>query len=996
MTEAESGSGAESEKALRAALRRERQKRAELEDRAANLEAELAKQQRRTADLSNRRSVRMALRLAELVKPVVRLARRQPRGQDSTATTAGDLASRLSGILPTSGPTSGPLVSIVMVDRDGGHSRDRFLSGLRNSTAYRSFEVVLADCYPNEAAEPMTEDWGFPIRVVAGNAAMSYARAVNLCVAEATGEFVLLMRGDLAPISAGWLGALVADLQANPKRAAVAPVLVDLSPDPEQPIDAAVVAGYEKGAAFHLRRPTADTRPAPVTSSIGTTAAPSPEDFVDSQPVPALPLGCILSGTALVRELGAIDEGFVNGLEGVDLTLAMGQRGYEVAVVGQAALFRYRRAALGEKSAQPAAHSANTRRFAEKWDPLLSRSLLAAQLVPEDTGDQVPTTVAITTTRKDPAGGSSDWEVAHELGNALEADGYEVVLAEAHNDGWYEIGDDVSIVISLHADYDVRKAPSGALKLAWIHGATSDWMVQPWFRHYNVYVPGSQASAALLVAAGIAATEPLPLATNEQRFFPHPADPAFENDFAATANHHGSPRYGLEKAIVHAHERFSIYGRGWAAVPKLNRYSRGPVRYEDLPDVYASSKVIIDAATNSANTEGVLSAPIFDATATGALVLTDNAAGSEEIFAGELPVYEHEKHQRELLDQYLKDEALRLQTVQKLRRTVLDRHTYTRRVGDIRKAALTALSRPRIALKIGTPGRLASRFWGDTYFAEALAASLAGEGANPAIQYQSDWELPGSHSVDVVIHIRGLGTYVPKPAHKNILWIISHPEQVSETECEAYDLVLVASEPYADELRSRVAVPVEVMHQAARPDPSPPEPDAEIVTEVLFVGNTRGRPRRAIEHALAINAPLRVYGQGWDGILPESYWAGEHFPNERLGALYASAGVNLNDHWPDMARLGFISNRVFDIVAAGGIVFTDPVAGLETVFGDLIPTFDSAEQLQDLLDRLHDDRDGFAVRMQRAQDIVLQDHTFAARARRIMELIEEIEPRQPM
>jgi len=191
-------------------------------------------------------------------------------------------------------------------------------------------------------------------------------------------------------------------------------------------------------------------------------------------------------------------------------------------------------------------------------------------------------------------------------------------------------------------------------------------------------------------------------------------------------------------------------------------------------------------------------------------------------------------------------------------------------------------------------------------------------------------------------------------------------------------------------LRAAVAVPVEVMYQATDPSRFHPHPNPSLATEVLFAGNSRGQRRMAVEAALAIDAPLKVYGQGWEDIIPADTLAADHFPNEHLGSLYSSADVTLNDHWPEMARYGFISNRIFDIIAAGGLVFTDPIAGLDRVFGDLVPSFDSPDQLRDLLADRQSDPAGYARRMAEAQAIVLGEHTFDARARRFMEIVDEL------
>lgn len=61
----------------------------------------------------------------------------------------------------------------------------------------------------------------------------------------------------------------------------------------------------------------------------------------------------------------------------------------------------------------------------------------------------------------------------------------------------------------------------------------------------------------------------------------------------------------------------------------------------------------------------------------------------------------------------------------------------------------------------------------------------------------------------------------------------------------------------------------------------------------------------------------------WHGLVPDEYIKGEYFPNESLAELYASATVVLNDHRPDMAAKGFMSNRVFDVLASGAALVTD-------------------------------------------------------------------------
>lgn len=100
-----------------------------------------------------------------------------------------------------------------------------------------------------------------------------------------------------------------------------------------------------------------------------------------------------------------------------------------------------------------------------------------------------------------------------------------------------------------------------------------------------------------------------------------------------------------------------------------------------------------------------------------------------------------------------------------------------------------------------------------------------------------------------------------------------------------------------------------------------------------------------MDWAVGAVLPARVHGTRWAPFIPEHHIAGEHVPNRELAAHYASAGVVLNDHWESMADFGFLSNRIFDVLAAGGTLVSDSLPSIRRVFGDAVTEVDSAEAL---------------------------------------------------
>ena len=113
-------------------------------------------------------------------------------------------------------------------------------------------------------------------------------------------------------------------------------------------------------------------------------------------------------------------------------------------------------------------------------------------------------------------------------------------------------------------------------------------------------------------------------------------------------------------------------------------------------------------------------------------------------------------------------------------------------------------------------------------------------------------------------------------------------------------------------------------------------------------------------------------------------------PNDALAAAYASAGVVLNDHHEEMRRDGFLSNRLFDAVASGARVITDPVDGLAELFGPSVQPYTSVDDLRRLATLADPDAVfGDLAARREAAERVRTEHSFAARAARLVEVALE-------
>lgn len=282
----------------------------------------------------------------------------------------------------------------------------------------------------------------------------------------------------------------------------------------------------------------------------------------------------------------------------------------------------------------------------------------------------------------------------------------------------------------------------------------------------------------------------------------------------------------------------------------------------------------------------------------------------------------------------------------------------------------------------GEPGRA----WGDTYFAEDLAAALRELDQDVSVVSRAGAGAAARETDDVVLVLRGLRRVHPRRGNATwMLWVISHPELVDADEPRDFDAVFAASETWGRDAR----VPVTPLLQATNPQRFyPREPQSPWVDRVLFVGNTRGEYRPIVRDAIAVGAEPMVYGSGWGELIPEHLWAGEFLPNDQVPIAYASARVVLNDHWRDMADQGFLSNRLFDAVAAGGAVVSDPVRGLHDVFGESVRTYRDPAELGQLLSpggNLPTDGE-----RREASERIAREHSFLDRARVLLARVNEL------
>lgn len=290
----------------------------------------------------------------------------------------------------------------------------------------------------------------------------------------------------------------------------------------------------------------------------------------------------------------------------------------------------------------------------------------------------------------------------------------------------------------------------------------------------------------------------------------------------------------------------------------------------------------------------------------------------------------------------------------------------------------------RWAILTAAPAGPSGAEWGDTHFANSLASALRELGQEAIVLPREPRDKAARALDDVHLVLRGLDRVQPDPGVLSMMWVISHPDLVTKSELTEFDRVFAASITWARRMSERWSIPIEPLLQCTDPTRFRPS-GLPRGGETVFVGKSRSVPRPVVMEAYRAGVDFALYGGEWEGILPPEAVRAEYVPNEELAPLYETASIVLNDHWADMRRDGFLSNRLFDAVAAGGRVLSDEVEGIADVFGPAVRTFSHVSEIAPMLRGNHDSLFGDDDELSVISERVRTEHSFRARAQVLLD-----------
>ena len=581
-----------------------------------------------------------------------------------------------------------PMVSIIIDNMNGLSDMKRLFKNFKENLGYPSYEVIVIDNASTDDSiiflEQLKEN--LPLRIIKNNDFNSRPKIHNKTVKNSNGKYILLLNGNMEP-TYGWLNQMMQTMITSEDLGAVGAKII--YPDCSNSL-------YNKNS-FKIKHVGISFKKEPDGLFGPHTMGNGLEPFDISYN--SEDLRAAVSGDALLvkkekyHEVAGLDEGYNDGYEDVDLCLKLHKHGYNNIYCPNAILFYYGclESKENKENEVKKRQIKNRALFVEKWNKYINNQFLMDKLNNRQLFSLKPLKIVFAVTECGENASAGDYFTALEFGEGLKKFGWQIdFLPKNGSKYWYEVDEDVDVLISLLDVYDPRRIRCSnefLIKIAWPRNWFDRWVSHPGFKNYDmVFAPSKTALEYIKDKINV---NPflLPIATNSNRFNGNiPKKEEYECDYCFTGSYWDYPREIVEMLEPEQLPyKFNLYGKNWNKINKFQQYYHGFINYSKLPEVYASTKIVIDDANNATKKYGAVNSRVFDALACGALVITNGDMGAEETFKGKLPVFNSKEELNQLIDYYLLNEDIRIAKIEELQKFVLEYHTYKNRANTFKE-----------------------------------------------------------------------------------------------------------------------------------------------------------------------------------------------------------------------------------------------------------------------------------------------------------------------
>lgn len=579
-----------------------------------------------------------------------------------------------------------PLVSIIILNKNGLEHLKRLFKNFKENVQYPHYEIIVVDNASTDNSINFLEEIkdNIPLKIIKNSENKSFSEANNQAAQTAKGEYLLLLNNDIEP-TYGWLSQMMHVALKSDEIGAVGAKLV-------YPYSADSI--YNKNNSFQIqhsgiafKEESGYVKP----YNIQNENLFSTEDEFETERA-ALTAAALLLRKDKYWQVGGLDENYNYGYEDVDLCLKLLKKGYKNIYCPKALLFHYE-FGTQEKNRNKEIKNRrlnNRKIFCRKWNHWLLKKLFLDKLNNKCLFSEHPLKIAFIVTESGNNVSAGDYFTAFELGEGLNTLGWDLkFIPRKGPEDWYDVEEDIDVLISLLDAYDPRKIRSpkkSLIKIAWARNWFDRWVSNPGFSDYDIVFASSKTACNYVQQESGIETLLMPIATNSSRFHSNISPSAdYLSDYCFTGSYWNDPREIIEmldpKSMPY---KFKLYGKNWDKIDKFKQFNHGFVDYAKIPDIYASTKIVIDDANRVTKSYGAVNSRVYDALASGTLVLTNGEIGAKETFEGKLPVFKSKEELNSLIDYYLTNEDARLSKVKELQKFVLENHTYVNRAHTLK------------------------------------------------------------------------------------------------------------------------------------------------------------------------------------------------------------------------------------------------------------------------------------------------------------------------
>jgi GT2 family glycosyltransferase/glycosyltransferase involved in cell wall biosynthesis len=608
-----------------------------------------------------------------------------------------------------------PSVHLIVLNRNGSSHLKHFLATFWRYNTYPNYTITIVDHGSTDDSQQVVEQWQGKVNVTFLDRKRNYSfsQSNNFAAENRQDDLLFFVNNDIV-----FVQCVISSLVHYFSDETVGMVGIKLRSPPNRSSNVIV----EDGFVQHLGVKFGATSSG---NTIGAYELPLHPDALvvanSAWRVPAVTAAALMMRREDFLEIGGFDEGYFYSYEDVDLCLKVTEKlRKQILCANNVVAVHHRGATRSNDDAETRSrYGKNLEHLRSRFGARLRQNVRREAVQGERFLRLEPLRVAFLVSTIDFAAPEADFFTAYELGEELiDLNGWRVNYLPPAK--WYDLAD-FDVVIAMRQDWDPRKIKSSnphLLKIGWARNWFETWIKLPWLGHFDLIWTASNKSVDAFKQVTKRPVELFRIATNANRFSEVAPDSTLKSDYCFTGSFFKSPRDILScldpLALPY---RFSLFGHNWDQVPWLEPYWRGALPYPQMPAIYASTSIVVDDCNHTVKNWASVNSRVFDALATGTLVLTNGRLGSQEVFDGLLPVYETRQDLTDLLSKYLSDEAARVDLVAILQEKVLSEHTYRHRAAQAFASIERLFGRLRISL----------RYLGDDSFSSTIGGLVSGE-----------------------------------------------------------------------------------------------------------------------------------------------------------------------------------------------------------------------------------------------------------------------------